>query len=343
MRSFIQSLLPFLVGGLLCFAALGKVRVLLDPASITMASKWMTWGTAALVMGEIALAWWVVSGWKSRQALRVSQWILFLFALVSGFKWLSGETDCGCFGPEIKIHPFYMAIFDLTLVAILEVHIRLNVSWNPFKEETHPSQGSPHLDRLSDDRRRPTRFLPVAVVLLSALGLLLSIGRRNVQPFRVVRMNEIDWNQETGKPGSFYIQLRADPGQPLSTTWISPSDRKIFLGPEVTCLMVSINCDHCRTLVKKLADNPFLSNKSLIIVSFNYFTGYLSEEVEREFEGHLKKIEMLNPGVLRWNASPVIHIHAAAPALLKLNHGIVESVQTDPNDIESSLMKEFVP
>jgi hypothetical protein len=174
----------------------------------------------------------------------------------------------------------------------------------------------------------------------SNLGLLLWIGHGKT---RAIRLDDVDWSQEWDESEELRVLgLRIHPGQALSVAWASPSNRKVLQEPEVLCLMVNANCDHCRRLVAQLAETNLLGQwKELVVVDFNRHIMGTSEEVRSRFEADIVKLEARNLGIRRLKAGRPFAIQMVAPALIKLKNGIVESIVTDFEDIKYSLVKEI--
>jgi hypothetical protein len=341
MKSIVRTLLPLVVGLFLCVAAMGKIRELLDPLNVALNRPLSNFGMASLALIEILLAWWLVSGWHHYRALRSSQSILFLFFLISTFKWLNGETECNCFGKGLKVHPFSMMLIDLCLILMLEISARLTVNikqnWQS-ENASHDCQlaQKPILKHTTETGL--VSFLPVALALISIVVLLIWMGRSMIS---IVRAEEVDWIQDPGGSDALIVlALGIEPGQPLFTSWVSPSDRKVLLDREVLCLMVNANCETCRTIVSELANCDLSSRaKELVVVEFNRQISASSETFQSRFDDELAEMEARNPSIRRLQTGKPFAIQTVAPALIKLKNGIVESVETDSEFIKALLVQ----
>jgi hypothetical protein len=344
MKLIFRRLLPLLIGALLCVAAIAKMHVLFEPLSMASHSDLSALGIFGLMLIEITIAWWLVSGWKPLLAWRVSQFMFLLFGVVSGLKWLNGDTDCDCFGPGVKVPPALMTIFDLAIVLALELLFRLNdPSIKPrlakcaFEDFT-----------LSDKTKKAMEsggfeFVLVSLMLLSVLVLLVAIQRNKTI---VIRMddegwNEVDWRKDSKALGiTKVLPLRMVPGKPLFLSWASPSDKQILQEPYILALMVNGNCEHCRTLVSKLSQHEFVSPKvPLVVVDFNRHLVGTSDEIRGKFEDDLTELTR-HPGIRHLKTGHRCAIQMVAPALLELENGIVNSIKTDSEEIRRSLLGE---
>ncbi len=69
------------------------------------------WSWQLLIGIEVCLALWLVSGVWRRGALQTT-WILFsAFSVVAAWKWVRGDTSCGCFG-QVIVPPSAIWIVD---------------------------------------------------------------------------------------------------------------------------------------------------------------------------------------------------------------------------------------
>ncbi len=71
-------------------------------------------GGVLLIMAELGLVTWLVSGWRRRLARGLAAVGFLGFTGVTMWKWSQGETSCGCFGP-LAVHPAITGCIDLTL------------------------------------------------------------------------------------------------------------------------------------------------------------------------------------------------------------------------------------
>lgn len=76
------------------------------------------WLQAGVIELELIFGVWFLSGLCLRFA-RIAAVVLYvLFALISLYKGLDGQTNCGCFGP-VSVSPWYTLILDGTMAGLL--------------------------------------------------------------------------------------------------------------------------------------------------------------------------------------------------------------------------------
>lgn len=73
------------------------------------------WMKTIAISAEIALAAWIVSNLYQRLAYRVSVTVVSVFALVSLYRAVLGQSDCGCFGTWV-IHPGWTLLLDISIL-----------------------------------------------------------------------------------------------------------------------------------------------------------------------------------------------------------------------------------
>jgi hypothetical protein len=76
------------------------------------------WFNIFVVEFEVFFAFWLFSGLFSKWTRLVSIALFSVFALVSLFKAVSGETSCGCFG-NVTVNPWITMGFDVVIVVLL--------------------------------------------------------------------------------------------------------------------------------------------------------------------------------------------------------------------------------
>jgi hypothetical protein len=83
-----------------------------------------------LVQFEIALALWLLSGWRTQTAGFVTAAVFVVFAGVSLKAALDGQPSCGCFG-KLVVNPWYVFAFDVA-VAVGLIALRRNATSTPI-------------------------------------------------------------------------------------------------------------------------------------------------------------------------------------------------------------------
>jgi hypothetical protein len=106
------------VAGVLLIAAGMKFYAAVVESRIFFGQATERWQELALVQFELAMGLWLLSGLRPRASWAAALGCFGLFAAVSFYKALTGETDCGCLG-QIAINPWYMASFDVLVLGAL--------------------------------------------------------------------------------------------------------------------------------------------------------------------------------------------------------------------------------
>lgn len=116
------------------------------------------WLLILAVEYELVLGLWLFSGWRSDVARPVALISFAAFAGVAGYKAVSGEANCGCFG-QFEVNPWVTLVLDLVIVAAL-----FACRPKPTKTRTdtvHPST-------------RPVALLALAALLGGPAGYLMA-------------------------------------------------------------------------------------------------------------------------------------------------------------------------
>src|SRR5438270_5056315 len=110
MNTFIPR---FLCAGTLLAAALLKTNQLFtDPGlGLLYGSRWRD---AALAEYELALALWLLSGFRLRSARRLALLTFTTFGAYALYLGVSGESSCGCFG-KASVNPWWTVALDALL------------------------------------------------------------------------------------------------------------------------------------------------------------------------------------------------------------------------------------
>ena len=107
-----------LFAALLLFAAALKAHAAAADPIIQAGLRGSLWPHVASVSIEILLASWLLSNLHVKWACRASLLVLTIFAAVSGYHLLRGDSSCGCFG-KLEVHPAWTLALDLSLAAAL--------------------------------------------------------------------------------------------------------------------------------------------------------------------------------------------------------------------------------
>ncbi len=108
---FFAALLLILGAGLKTY----QLSTVPDPSNYVLGSHLLT---TLLVLVEIGVATWLLSGAKPRIAKWAALTLFSLFAVTAAAKWTAGETNCGCFG-VIQIHPAIVFFVDAFVIVVL--------------------------------------------------------------------------------------------------------------------------------------------------------------------------------------------------------------------------------
>jgi hypothetical protein len=79
------------------------------------------------VQAEILLGVWLILGWWRITAFMLACLLLAMFAMLSLSSFLSGQSDCGCFG-NLKVHPGLTATVNLAALGLLSLS-RPEIKW----------------------------------------------------------------------------------------------------------------------------------------------------------------------------------------------------------------------
>ena len=71
-----------------------------------------------LIIGELSLGVWLLSGLRKREANWVASGVFLLFTIVSASKYLTGSRGCGCFG-NLEVAPLLMFGIDMAVLGAL--------------------------------------------------------------------------------------------------------------------------------------------------------------------------------------------------------------------------------
>jgi len=118
-RGWAFSVLRWVIGAVLLAAALKAVELSTRPApDLDLLSY--RWSLTAVVLFEIALGAWLLSGLARRLVWLVTLGCFGFFSVVTLGKALAGEPSCGCFG-VVQVNPWHTLVLDLSIVVALLV------------------------------------------------------------------------------------------------------------------------------------------------------------------------------------------------------------------------------
>jgi uncharacterized membrane protein YphA (DoxX/SURF4 family) len=114
------SVLRFVLATVLFAAALLKAYQLATVPTLSEGLLHSRWLNIFVVEFELLFGIWLLLDLLPKWTWLATATLFLLFALVSFYKALSGETSCGCFG-IIEVNPWLTAVFDLIIVGLLSV------------------------------------------------------------------------------------------------------------------------------------------------------------------------------------------------------------------------------
>jgi hypothetical protein len=217
-----------LFGVMLLIAAGLKIEPLLSrlydygPPS-TMGTK----GAWFEVTTEWLIAIWLLTGVAGFWARRAAIALLVLFILVTSWRFIGGQADCGCFG-NIHVYPGWTLTLDLCGLGLIYWFGRAVFRQPPPQGETLPNR-SLRYDRVVFGVLLSIT-LPVAVLFAQA-----GIGRHGT-----VRVVVVDVERLRGKPF------------PLLDYMDAPNRSRIMKG-ECILILYNRDCDRCRDYLLRRA------------------------------------------------------------------------------------------
>lgn len=114
LSNHLRQSVPFVTAILLIVAAGAKAEFLSSQPTTTP----VLWGQVGLITFEFALGAWLVSGLQAYVCRVLTLLVFIIFAIVTMYKWLSGEISCGCFG-HAQVGPGATLWLDLSIIALL--------------------------------------------------------------------------------------------------------------------------------------------------------------------------------------------------------------------------------
>jgi hypothetical protein len=107
----------FMAVVLLLAAGLETYQLVIEPTfDKNLFSAW--WFNVFVVEFEIFFVFWLIFGLLPKLTWVADVSLFSIFAMVSCYKAISGETSCGCFG-SVTVNPWLTMVFDLGMIGLL--------------------------------------------------------------------------------------------------------------------------------------------------------------------------------------------------------------------------------
>jgi hypothetical protein len=193
--------------------------------------------THGVLMVEFVLAGCLISGLFRISALKFSCVTFFAFVLVSTYRVLRGDSDCGCFG-SLKVPPELTLSIDLLVLVALIFAVLFSGTFN-IREFRSP-------------------WLLLAWCSASLLASFL------VSHQDTIELTELSRSKNGRLP---IVTLRPSrwEGELLPIIEFIKCDFELESG-QYSLIFVSQDCEDCRKLVEQLASEPHLDTAGLEIV-----------------------------------------------------------------------------
>jgi hypothetical protein len=187
------------------------------------------WFNVLVVDFELLFALWLCFGQLPKLTRLVSILLFSIFAAVSFYKAISGETSCGCFG-NVSINPWYTMTFDLVIVGLL------TFCREPFSNGFQLSG--------TDRKKLIAALFAGCVITLPILGAVLSLQYR----FHATLGQE--FTAFTGRKGITLEPTRWQGKEfPLADRFAVKSDDEFWKQGEWQVVLVHADCKKCQTLL----------------------------------------------------------------------------------------------
>ncbi|GHT41904.1 hypothetical protein FACS189443_4280 [Planctomycetales bacterium] len=247
------------------------------------------WFNILIVNFELFFGIWLVYGLLPQWTNRAATSLFCLFAVVSFYKAISGETSCGCFG-SVTVNPWITMTFDLFIVFVMWV-------CRP-KQETQSGNlaamiGSIFISWL-------VLAVPLTWIAVTYEPAVLTKSGEIVGSSQSVLLNPRDWIDEKF-PLLQFVDIPVELGE---GTWCVLLYRK--------------SCADCRKQFERRRDRKISVEDERGIV-FLETGGYTQNELKKTFDD----------GIGHWGClKPVHHWFIETPVMFKLRDGVVEGVDT---------------
>lgn len=121
----LRSYLHLPVVGLLLTSGLFKSLELLDAPFFSVLGFESRLLSTLVILVELSVAWWMLSGFLGNAAKAVSIVLFSLFLVISILNWVNGNTHCGCFG-RLQVPPLATILLDCSAIVAIAF-------WSPAK------------------------------------------------------------------------------------------------------------------------------------------------------------------------------------------------------------------
>ncbi|MDR1925740.1 MAG: hypothetical protein LBQ66_15335 [Planctomycetaceae bacterium] len=248
---------------------------------------------------EVLFGFFLLSGVFRRGLWVLSFFCFAIFATISFLKWISGEGSCGCWG-VISVNPFYTAIFDLIIVALI-ILCREQIDIRDFlRRATIELRLGFKLNLTDSDKRRLIAVVESWLLLSLIMVLLL---------FAMETQHDLLGERTTQPNGRERITLEPqnwlDKKLPLFGYFKEPIDESSFVENIHTVILVHSDCPKCRKIITELEHQTDNNNNIVIIELPSKFT---TKSIKTRFQiFHLDKEK-------DW--------FAVTPCVIKLRNGI---------------------
>lgn len=289
--SWLGLVLPMLLGSVLLAAAVMKGHQLLVSGSASAFRLTSRPVQVMLVVFELALGLWLVSGLYRKQAQFVARVAFALLAAASGYLLIEGADCCSCFG-KMAVHPgvaFGFDLFALFCLMLLPVPGR-----GRDDIQHHPWVASSVVSILV--------FLSVyLVVALPPLRLFSPEAGAPLSSDEIVVLDTERWEGKT-LPILDYLETQGAIGQ---GTWV--------------LVLYHENCPKCENAIRRVLEKK--QDESVALVEIPPLSGSSSQ-------GRATTTD--SPGVVRTVLDRGVRWSVATPVVLRLQDGMITSVSTFP-------------
>ncbi len=283
---------------LLAAAALKGYQLATEPTADTrLMDSW--WFVVSAVEFEFLLAACLLVGIYPQQIRRIATGCFALFACVSAYKVVTGESSCGCFG-SVELNPWFSLILDLVAVLAL-------LHWRPTISRAIDSDPARHA------------VSPVGTIL----AFWLAIGIPTAWGAVMIETAQVDANGDIlGDGDTVVLKPEEWSGRALPILRYVSIDADLAHG-EWLVLLYDLDCSACREalplfqqLAEEFAGNPRAPSIALIECPSLKETGGTGTSCSQ--------------GVLSTDRD----WRLPAPAVLLINAGVVRTVFGNARDLD---------
>lgn len=232
------SILRIFIGLVILTAAFMKSWQLATTPSLGEGLLHARWFNVFVVEFEILFGVWLLAGLMPKLTWLASVGCFLIFASVSAYKGISGESSCGCFG-AVTVPPVWTLTLDMILIGLLIV----------FRPRGIVFQWKLLLDELLE-LKRFKRVGVIAVVWL-LLAVPATYAMMSVEKNDLVELG----TEFIGADGKKTILLEPDKwiGKKLPLLpYIEPAEIREKLNTGKYCvLLVRQNCEDCKKFIRE--------------------------------------------------------------------------------------------